>query len=238
MCGPVIINPFASAMAASSAEMDKLWTVVEPNATVKASIKTDIASAIQEIFPSFDHTQDEAHVYKYTHIATYYRFPPDDSEVLATSDHFPTPGSCKHFRQVAYMLLHAKPAGVEHPGTFDRGIPQGNTVVFVHKGSRGELGRHYSSGLHGDSKFYSDQGVTHPQLVHFNWKGSAGPKRRVEFILVDPNTYIGVNPSMGYRAWFYAKRCTGSELDRSFWQKMASKPLLPCALAERLGEMD
>lgn len=235
-----------SAETVASSSGDGAWTVVEPrssitqpSATVRASIRTDLAPSIQQLFPSFDPTRDEAQVYQYTHIASYYGSPPAHSAVPWTADRFQTPGSSDHFRRVAYMLLHVKPAAVGTPGSVLHGVPQRDTVVFIHKGVRGELDHHYSSGLHGDSKYYFDAGENHPHIINFNWMGYSGPKRRVKFILLDPNTYIGLNPAMGYKPWFYAKRCTGSELSRTFWQQMASKPLLPAVLSHCwLDDMD
>jgi len=137
------------------------------------------------------------------------------------------------------MLLHVKPEAVGTPGTFCTGVPKRDTVIFIHKGVRGELDHHYSSGLHGDSKYYFHAGANHPHIINFNWMGRSGPKRQVKFVWVDPNTYIGVNPAMGYQPWFYATRCTGSELSRTFWQQVASKRLLPPTLSHvSLDEMD
>jgi len=229
-------------MAASSTfdPKEEHWTLVEPNDSVKSSIKKDLASSIQELFPSFDPILDEAQVYTYTHIARYYNQPPAHSAVQCTADHFKTPGSSDHFRHPALMLLHVKPAAVGYPGTFVTGMPTRDTVIFIHKGARGGLDHHYTSGLHGDSKFYCEDGVNHPHIINFNWQGKSGPKRLVKFILVDrPYKYIGVFPEKNYQAWFYAQRCTASELSHTFWQEMASKRPLPTTISDvHLGEMD
>ena len=125
-------------------------------------------------------------VYKYWHIATWYKSMPDGHGILP---HLNDP---RHWRSPGYLLIKSE---CGQPGQMKN--LHFNNVMFLHQGVRKELGGinghdWWGEPFHGQSYITVDeQGAAHCQSVRFNWQGAHFPLRPVEITQTSTNIYVG-----------------------------------------------